>query len=54
MEKGQIYKFRNFPKIDFVIVAEGRLQVEWFQQSDQDSAMTSSTTETLFIWDHLD
>ena len=54
LTKGETYHFRNFPLIDFFVMAEGRLEVNWYQQDDEESAQTSSVAETLFIRDYLD
>ena len=40
LKKGEEYFFTNFPKIDFFLMTEGRLEVNWYsildlEQGDQ-------------------
>ena len=34
LEKGDIFTFRNYPKIDFCMIAEGRLEISWYDVVD--------------------
>ena len=31
LSKGESYNFKNYPLIDFFVVAEGRIEVNWYQ-----------------------
>jgi hypothetical protein len=52
--KGDIYKFKGFPNIDLFIMAEGRLEVKWYNIMDREGIEDSCVSETLFVTDYLD
>ena len=52
--KGDEFKFKNFPRVDFFVMAEGRLEVTWYNVTDRENGIDSRATETLFIRDYLD
>lgn len=54
LKKGDIYKFKNFPKLGLFLMGEGRLEVQWFKTNEIELAEDNYTKETLFIRDYLD
>jgi len=40
--KGEEFKFNNFPKIDFFVMAEGRIEVKWFNLLDRQEGIETS------------
>ena len=34
LKKGDIFHIRNFPNMDFTVIAEGRMDVKWYNLSD--------------------
>ena len=54
LKKGDIYKFQNFPNLGLFLMAEGRIEVQWFNLIDLKPAEENCTKETLFIRDYLD
>ena len=51
LKKGDIFTFKNFPKIDFVFIVEGRLKVCWFNTQ---SLSTDYKEETIYLKDYFD
>ena len=54
LKKGDDFKFKNFPKVDFFVMEAGRLRVQWYNVLDLEEGTETGCTETLFIRDHLD
>ena len=54
LKKGEEYFFSNFPKIDFFLMTEGRIEVKWYDILDLEEREKNCETMTLFIKDFLD
>jgi len=54
LRKGDEFKFKHFPKIDFFLVAEGRIEVRWYNVLDLQDGIETSQAETFFIRHHMD
>ena len=54
LKKGETYKFKNFPGLGLFIMAEGRLEVKWFNLIDSENAEDHCVKETLYVRDYLD
>lgn len=54
LKKGDKYRFKNFPNLGLFLMAEGRLEVRWFNLEDFEDSHDSCVKETLFIHDYFD
>lgn len=54
LSKGEVFKFRNYPNIDMFIMAEGRLEVKWYDATQTGETDVDNEPQTLFIRDFLD
>lgn len=36
-KKGETMFIKNFPKIDFLLIIEGRMEIKWFDLTDKES-----------------
>ena len=54
LRQGDTFKLSHFPRVDFLLMIEGRLEAKWFNLADLEDRFSKFESEQLYIRDYLD